>query len=101
MAATARPTIRHWVIWSIALVIGSTIIARAQVGGGSLATAARQEFLSQEVQADAIVETLNDLSKNGWEVFQILPTWKLNNADGAEASLVVKSYQVFGRRPAK
>lgn len=100
MAATARPTIRHWVIWSIALVIGSTIIARAQVGGGP-AAAARQEFLNQEVQADAIVETLNDLSKNGWEVFQILPTWKLNNADGGDASLVAKSYQVFGRRPVK
>jgi hypothetical protein len=58
----------------------------------------RMEYLHQDVQADAIVQSLNDLDGQGWGIFQIVPAWQFKN-DGAEAALVPKTYQVFGRRP--
>ena len=98
MPTPPRLTVRHWVFWAIALVIGSTIVARAQ-NLGITGAPARYEFLNQEVQADTVVESLNDLSKNGWEVFQIIPVWKIAPVPGGDNGLIPKSYQVFARRP--
>ncbi len=60
--------------------------------------AAVQEFTHQEVQAALIVATLNDLSKQGWDVFQVIPGWTIKAEDGV-TDLVPKTYQVFARRP--
>ena len=79
-------------------------LAYAQIAGKDAAPRAAsphvvQEFSHQEVQAAAVVATLNDLSKQGWEVFQVIPSWTLKNEDGVN-DLIPKSYQVFARRPA-
>jgi hypothetical protein len=99
---TARPTLRHWIFWAIALVAGSAVIASARQDGrgGAEKGRPRLEYLSQEVQSEAIVQTLNDLDGQGWEMFQVVPVWKFRNENG-ESALEAKSYQVFGRRPLK
>lgn len=73
-------------------------IAHAQ--GQAQPTTAKMEFLNQEVQADAIVATMNDLSSQGWEVFQLVPVWSIKN-ENAETAMSPRGYQVFGRRPVK
>ena len=81
-------------------VLGTATAALAQFG--QLSPPPRPvsvlEFSQQEVQANALVATLNDMSKQHWDVFQITPVWSLRNQNG-EAELIPKSYQVFGRRP--
>jgi hypothetical protein len=85
----------------LALLVSSAALAYAQLGGSGAATSRpKQEYLHQEVQADEIVKTLNDLDGQGWDLFQIVPVWKFNN-DNGNATLEAKSYQVFGRRPLK
>jgi hypothetical protein len=96
----------HWstariLVLSSLMLVGASVatIAFAQVGGE--APVVRQtvyEFAEQEVLADAIVPTLNDLSKQSWEIFQVVPAWSIRNANGA-TELVARSYQVFARRP--
>jgi hypothetical protein len=56
------------------------------------------EFTQQEVQAAQVVPTLNDLAKQRWEIFQVVPVWTVTNANGG-TDMVPKSYQIFGRRP--
>ncbi|MBX6311692.1 MAG: hypothetical protein IRY99_02030 [Isosphaeraceae bacterium] len=58
----------------------------------------RMEYLNQEIDAAAVVQTLNDLDSQGWELFQIIPVWEFRNENG-NATLAARSYQVFGRRP--
>lgn len=103
MANPGRYSVRQWLVWAIALVAGSAIIAQVPRGSRGEAGPADAppivEFAHQNVDADGIVQTLNDLSKNGWEVFHLVPVWRLSNADGADTSLVPKSYDVFARRP--
>ena len=53
-----------------------------------------RSILQQEVQADAIVQTVNDLDAQGWDLFQIVPAWTFQNANG-EATLIAESYHVF------
>jgi hypothetical protein len=60
----------------------------------------RMEYLHQEVLSDAVVQTLNDLDGQGWEIFQIIPSWQFKN-ENAENALVPRAYQVFGKRPLK
>jgi hypothetical protein len=87
----------------LALVTGLAALGLAQQpGGGKPATSphVRTEYVHQEVQADAVVQSLNDLDGQGWEVFQVVPTWQIKNENG-EGALVPKSYQVFGRRPVR
>ncbi len=76
-------------------------LSNAQLGGSSPKPASPplMEFTHQEVGAGLILQTLNDLSKQGWEIFQIIPTWTVGNQNGV-AELTPKTYQVFGRRPA-
>jgi hypothetical protein len=62
--------------------------------------AARMEYLHQEVLADSVVQTLNDLDGQGWNIFQIVPTWQFKN-DNGENALVPRGYQLFGKRPLK
>ena len=60
-------------------------------------TRPKTEYLSQEVHADAMAPTLNDIDAQGWDVFQVVPIWKIQGG-GGDSSLVPKAYQVFGRR---
>jgi hypothetical protein len=105
MNATAfsRPTAKVVSWLALALVAGLGALAFAQqpsaLTAGSQAVI-HMEYLHQEVQADAIVQTLNDLDGQGWSIFQIVPAWQLKN-DNGEATLVARNYQVFGRRPAR
>jgi hypothetical protein len=103
MSMSRTPAVfrRTWLWLSLAVVVGTAAVAFAQFGGGgSPPPRPRTEYLQQEVQADAIVQTLNDLDGQGWDLFQIVPAWSLKNENG-EATLVAKTYQVFGRRPLK
>jgi hypothetical protein len=88
------------VIWiSAAVVLGLGLMALAQGKPAKpAAERVRLEYLHQEVQADALVQNLNDLDGQGWEVFQIVPGWAIKS-ENSESVLVPKAYQVFGRRP--
>lgn len=99
-------SLRWWVtglrLWAaLALVGAGTALALAQQAGGDRAAQrprVRMEYVHQEVQADAVVQTLNDLDSQGWNIFQIVPTWQFKN-ENSEGALIPKTYQVFGRRP--
>ncbi len=100
MSTTGRPPLRHWFFLSLALLAGSTIIANAQLGGASSEKPRPQlEYLNQDIQANLVVESLNELDKQGWDVFTIIPVWKFENQGGDNSGLIPQSYQVFGRRP--
>lgn len=93
--------VRLWLGVGLVVLAGMTAVAFAQFGGAGISPPRpRLEYLQQEVQADAIVQTLNDLDAQGWDLFQIVPAWSFKNENG-EATLVAKTYQVFGRRPLK
>jgi hypothetical protein len=87
-------------LWAPVLVLaGMATLAFAQFGGaGAPAAKPKMEYLHQEVQSDAMVQTLNDLDGQGWELFQVVPVWSIRT-DNGETSLAAKTYQVFGRRP--
>ncbi len=88
---------RHvWVPIGLLLVVA--MFASAQVGSTPASSAKpKLEYLHQEVKSDAVVQTLNDLDKQGWEVFQVIPSWTIKN-DNGETALTPTSYQLFGRR---
>jgi hypothetical protein len=96
--------IRSWRVWGTGLIllIGLTSMAFAQLAGSGAARNAAVsptwEYTQQEVQPNSLVETLNDLGKQHWEVFQVLPIWKFQDLGGG-AELWPVRYQVLGRRP--
>jgi len=57
-----------------------------------------QEYTQQEVQANGLVETLNEMGKQRWEVFQVVPIWKFQDQGGG-AEMAPIRYQILGRRP--
>jgi len=57
----------------------------------------RFEYLQREVETDGIADKLNDLSKEGWMVFQVVPIYSMEE-NGASTKAVPHSYQVFARR---
>jgi hypothetical protein len=86
-------------VWGtgVLLVVGFATLAFAQFGPGQ-PIPRLQEYTQQEVQANALVETLNEMAKQRWEIFQVVPIWKFQDqGGGAEMSPV--RYQVLGRRP--
>ena len=89
---------RHvWV--PLCLLLAVAVMASAQLGGGGPASGKpKLEYLHQEIKSDAVVQTMNDLDKQGWEVFQVIPSWTIRN-DNGETSLTPTGYQLFGRRP--
>jgi hypothetical protein len=91
---------RAYIMGGLAVVTAATV-AFAQYGG--IVNSPPQmphvyEFTEQEVQADAVVQTLNDMSKQRWEIFQVVPAWTIKNANGA-TELVARSYQIFAKKP--
>lgn len=87
---------RHLFV-AVGLLFTVVVFASAQLGGGPTVLKPRLEYLHQEVKSDAVVQTMNELDKQGWELFQIIPSWTIKN-DNGEASLAPTSYQLFGRR---
>ena len=59
--------------------------------------ARRFEYVHQEILASALTQSLNDLDGQGWEVFQVVPSWQIKN-ENAETVLTPRAYEVFGRR---
>jgi hypothetical protein len=64
----------------IGRALGAATLANEQFGGmRGNPPQARREFTQKEVKADALVETCNDLSKQNWEIFQIIPSrWQIS-----------------------
>jgi hypothetical protein len=99
--STPRAKVVSWLALALLAALGALAYAQQPNAASTGAQAiVHMEYLHQEVQADAIVQTLNDLDGQGWSIFQIVPAWQLKNENG-EASLVARTYQVFGRRPAR
>jgi hypothetical protein len=100
---TLQGKVGRFTLVATILILASAGLAYAQIAGNPAqpvkAAGTVQEFTHQEVQAAAVVATLNDLSKQGWEVFQIIPAWTIKNEDGA-MEITPKFYEVFARRPA-
>ncbi|MEO6807912.1 MAG: hypothetical protein ABI353_02230 [Isosphaeraceae bacterium] len=97
-----RATFRPWLLAAVSLVAVTAAFAVARPSDEPKDQAERphQEYLSQEVQAEAIVQTLNSLDQEGWDLFQVVPLWNIG-ADVGGTKLEAKTYQVFGRRPVK
>lgn len=55
------------------------------------------EYLREEADAANVVAKLNELDRDGWDVFQVVPVWNVKNDDGS-TSLVPQKYQVFGKK---
>jgi hypothetical protein len=95
--------IRSWRVWGLGLVllIGLTTMAFAQYGGvGSTAkppAPPTMEYTQQEVLANSLVETLNEMGKQHWEIFQVVPVWKFQDQGGG-AEMAPIRYQIIGRR---
>jgi hypothetical protein len=79
------------------LVLGVTTLALAQLGGAAPNPVSVQEYTQQEVQANALIETLNEMGKGNWDVFQVIPIWKFEDKGGG-AEMTPTRYQVLGRR---
>jgi hypothetical protein len=90
--------IRSWRVWGtgLFLVLGLATLAFAQFGPGTSQHV--QEYTQQEVQANGLVETLNEMGKQQWEVFQVVPIWKFQDQGGG-AEMAPIRYQILGRRP--
>lgn len=97
--ATRRRTALAWTFALLVMGVGIATLAFAHQDPVKAPARPKMEYLSQEVQADAVVPTMNDLDAQGWDLFQVIPIWEFKNANGAN-TLEAKSYQVFGRRQA-
>jgi hypothetical protein len=91
--------IRSWRVWGplLVLVLGISTLGLGQIGGKGADSAQVQEYTQQEVQANALIETLNELGKERWDVFQVIPVWKFEDKGGG-AEMTPVRYQVLGRR---
>ena len=86
------------------LVLGAAGVAFAQIGAGAPRTVVVHEpvvleYTQQEIQANLLGETLTALGKQKWEVFQVLPIYRVEN-ENEQNMLIPQRYQVLGRRPA-
>ena len=81
-------------------LLGAATLALAQFSEPDLRQPRRPvlEYTQQQVQANLLVQTMNDMSKQRWDVFQITPVWTIRNLNG-ETELAPKAYEVFARRP--
>lgn len=84
-------------VFLVCLTAAWALAQQAKTGGGEPARE-RMEYVNQEVQANAIIQTLNDLDGQGWSIFQVIPSWQVKG-EGGEAALEPRAYIVFGRRP--
>jgi hypothetical protein len=92
--------IRSWRVLGtgLLLVAGLSTMAFAQFGGmGGMKKPTPTEYTQQEVQANSVVETLNEMGKQNWEIFQVVPIWKFQDQGGG-AEMTPVRYQIFGRR---
>jgi hypothetical protein len=81
---------------SLVLIAGLSALAYGQIGGAK-PPARHFEYLHQEILANTLTQSLNELDGQGWEVFQVVPSWKIKN-ENDETILSPRAYEVFGRR---
>ncbi len=79
-----------------ALMLLAGVVALAP--GQARPAAGHFEYVHQEVSANTVTQSLNDLDAQGWEVFQVVPSWQIKN-ENAETILAPRAFEVFGRRP--
>lgn len=58
------------------------------------------EFTTIAASSEGVVDSLNNLDRQGWDVMQIIPVWKLSQDSGA-TELQASSYRIFAKRPLK
>lgn len=58
------------------------------------------EFTTIAASSEGVVDSLNNLDRQGWDVMQIIPVWKITNDAGA-TELQASSYRIFAKRPLK
>ena len=70
----------------LVLVLAASAYTLAQVAGRAEPAAAAAkpvtfEYTQRDVQTDQMVDSANDLGKQGWEVFQAMPVWHFENTE--------------------
>ncbi len=58
----------------------------------------RLEYTMVSVVRTDVSETMGNLDKEGWQVFQVVPVWKIGNDNGS-GELEAIRYDVFAKRP--
>ncbi len=81
---------------ALLLIAGLTALASGQIGGEK-PTPRHFEYTHQEVLSNALTQSLNELDAQGWEIFQVIPSWQIKN-ENAETVLAPRAYEVFARR---
>ena len=81
---------------ALLLIVGLATLASGQIGGAK-PPSRHFEYVHQEIQAKSLTQSLNELDGQGWEVFQVVPTWQIKN-ENEETILSPRAYEVFGRR---
>ena len=81
---------------SLLLVAGLSALASGQVGGAK-PPSRHFEYVHQEVLANSLTQSLNELDGQGWEIFQVIPAWQIKG-ENAETILAPRAYEILGRR---
>ncbi len=89
-----RPGIRAAIVFGLIALAACAGVALAQ-GGAPKPKRATIEYTQRDVDATQIVETLDDLGKSSWDVFQVMPVWHFSDNE-----LRPTRYQVFAKRKA-
>jgi hypothetical protein len=80
----------------LVLITGLAALAYGQIGGAK-PPSRHFEYVHQEILANTLTQSLNELDGQGWEVFQVVPSWQIKNENG-ETIFSPRAYEVFGRR---
>jgi hypothetical protein len=87
---------RITLVSSLVLIAGLSALAYGQIGGAK-PPSRHFEYVHQEILANTLTQTLNELDGQGWEVFQVVPSWRIKS-ENDETILSPRAYEVFGRR---
>jgi hypothetical protein len=98
MSFVLRPWRHPRIAIGAALLLIAVLAAASSGQVAGKGPARHFEYVHQEVQANVLTQSLNDLDGQGWEVFQIVPSWAIKN-ENAETVFTPRAYVVFGRRP--
>lgn len=96
MSRPRRPSPRRRLAWALALVVGSVLLAQAQLlvlAQVPDATRFRIEYRAQEVESGQLIQAVRDFGRNGWDVYAVVPIW--HKGDGP----LPRTCRVLGRKP--
>jgi hypothetical protein len=97
MSFVLRPWRHPRVAIGTALLLIAVLAAATSGQVAGKGPARHFEYVHQEVQPNVLTQSLNDLDGQGWEVFQIVPSWGIKNENN-ETVLTPRAYEIFGRR---